>query len=70
MKILKQTFLAIAMVIGITFAMSAQGDDQKKPPKKPPVIEPGDKKPRNPPPRETEPKKPKPNSNEVVSTGE
>jgi len=69
MKILKQTFLAVAMVIGITFAVSAQGDDQKKTPKKPPVIVPGDKKPRgNPPPRETGPKKP--TTGEIASMGE
>jgi len=44
MKILKQIFLTMAIVVGLSFAVSAQDKDQKqRPPKNPPVIVPGDK---------------------------
>ena len=46
------------MVIGLAFSVSAQKDDQKRPPKgDPPKVNPGEKPPRgNPPPKD--PKKP------------
>ena len=44
MKILKQIFLTMAIVVGLAFAASAQDKDQKqRPPKDPPKIVPGDK---------------------------
>ena len=45
-------------VIGLALSVPAQGDDQKKPPKNPPVIKPGDKAPRDNPPKGDKPKKP------------
>jgi hypothetical protein len=61
MKVLKQLFLMMFMVAGLSLAVSAQKDPPKggdRPPKQPPVIKPGDKPPRdtNRPPRD--PKKP------------
>ena len=44
MKILKQIFLTMAIVVGLSFGISAQDKDQKqRPPKDPPKIVPGDK---------------------------
>jgi len=60
MRTLRQTIFAFAMVAGLAFGVAAQGDDQKKPPKKPPVVNPGDKPPRDKPPKGGE--KPKPGS--------
>ena len=45
MKIVKQLLFTFAIVIGFSLTTFAQKDDQKKPPKNPPVINPGDKKP-------------------------
>lgn len=47
MKILRQIAFMFAVVMGLSLAVSAQKNDQKKlPPKeKPPVVKPGDKKP-------------------------
>jgi hypothetical protein len=62
MKTLKQIFLGFVMVVGLSFAVSAQrSDDQKKPPpkdpKETPKVNPREKPPpRNP--REDKPKKP------------
>ncbi len=55
MKVLQKLIFTVAMVIGLTFAVSAQKDDQKKPPKPPPpVVTPQPK----PPPDSNKPKKP------------
>jgi len=41
MKSLKQIIFMLAVVIGLGLSISAQSDDQKRPPKeKPPVIDP------------------------------
>ena len=51
----------MAMITGLALGVSAQkgGDDQKRPPKEPKVIKPGDKPPRgNPPKGDDRPKKP------------
>ncbi len=53
MKTLKQIFLMIAIVIGVSIAASAQDKEQKRPPKDPPVINPGEKQK---PPKDTRPK--------------
>lgn len=46
MKTLKQLFFLATIVIGLSMSASAQKDQEKpKPPKDPPVINPGDKKP-------------------------
>lgn len=59
MKTLRQLIFIFVAVTGLTLAVSAQKNDQKKPPKDPPpVINPGDKKPKERPPREDKPKKP------------
>ena len=61
MKNLRQILFTIAMVIGLAFSVSAQKDDQNRPPKNPPKIEPNPNKPPrgNPPPKgEDRPKKP------------
>lgn len=59
MKFLRQTMFTLVAVIGLTLAVSAQKDDQKRPPKgPPPQINPGDKKPPKNPPKEDKPKKP------------
>jgi hypothetical protein len=61
MKTLKQLLFTLMAVVGISLSVSAQKDDQRRPPKgNPPVIRPGEKPPRdNPPPRdENKPKKP------------
>lgn len=60
MKKLSQIIFTLAMIIGMAFSVSAQKDDQKKPPKNPPVVDPGKKPPRgNPPPKDDKgPKKP------------
>ena len=55
MKVLQKILFAFVMVAGLSVAISAQKDDQKKPPKDPPVINPG--KPQPPPPKDP-PKKP------------
>ena len=49
------------MIVGMAFSVTAQNDDQKRPPKKPPVIDPPrDKPPRGNPPKgdDKRPKKP------------
>ena len=58
MKRLVQIIGMLALVVGLTFSVPAQKDDQKRPPKeKPPVRDPGVKTPKeNRPPKE--PKKP------------
>ncbi|MEP6704327.1 MAG: hypothetical protein ABJB34_05930 [Acidobacteriota bacterium] len=59
MKNLNKIIFAFVMFIGLTLSVSAQNDDQKRPPKeKPPVIDPKQKPPRENPPRELPPKKP------------
>jgi hypothetical protein len=60
MKSLRQIIFTSAMVIGLAFSVSAQKDDQKRPPKDPPKIDPGKKVPPrgNPPKGEDKPKKP------------
>lgn len=61
MKTLRHLISAFVAVIGLSMAVSAQKDDQKKPPIKepPPVINPGEKPPREKPPKgEDKPKKP------------
>jgi hypothetical protein len=61
MKSLKQVIFMFAMVIGLALSVSAQSDDQKRPPKeKPPVIDPKQKPPRDNPPKGggDKPKKP------------
>ena len=56
MKFLKETFLLVGLVVGLSLSAYAQRDDKKPPPKeKPPVVTP---QPKNPPPKE-DPKKPK-----------
>ena len=55
MKVLQKLIFTVAMVVGLTFAVSAQKDDKKPPPKgAPPVVTP---QPKNPPPQKP-PKKP------------
>jgi hypothetical protein len=56
MKTLRQTILTLAVVAGMAFGVAAQGDDQKKPPKNPPVVDPGKKPPRGNPPKDDKPK--------------
>lgn len=46
MKVLKQIFIMMFMVVGLSLAVSAQKDDKKQDKPKPPVIKPGDKPPR------------------------
>ncbi len=61
MKKFKKIIFVVAMVVGLTFSVSAQKDDQKRPPKgDPPKIEPRpkDRPPRGNPPKEDKPKKP------------
>ncbi len=60
MKSLKQIIFMFAVVISLGLSVSAQNDDQKRPPKeKPPVIDPKEKPPReNPPKDQDKPKKP------------
>ena len=61
MKKFKQIIFMVAMVVGLAFSVSAQKDDQKRPPKgQPPVIEPRpkDRPPRGNPPKDEKPKKP------------
>jgi hypothetical protein len=60
MKSLRQIIFTSAMVIGLAFSVSAQKDDQKRPPKPtPPVVDPKQKPPRgNPPKGDDKPKKP------------
>lgn len=56
MKLMKQTLMIFAMVVGLSAAAFAQKDDKKPPPKeKPPVVTP---QPKNPPPDQNKPKKP------------
>ncbi|HEX3101122.1 MAG TPA: hypothetical protein VHQ01_05000 [Pyrinomonadaceae bacterium] len=58
MKVLQKILFTCSFVFGITFAVSAQKDGDRKPPPKdpPPVINP---QPKNPPPKqEPTPKKP------------
>lgn len=56
MKSLRNIIFTLAVVVGLAFSVSAQNDEQKKPPKQPPVVEPGKKPPR--PPKDDKPKKP------------
>ena len=60
MKTLRYIIFTLAMVAGLAFSVSAQKDDPKRPPKKPPVIDPNPNKPPrgNPPKGEDKPKKP------------
>jgi hypothetical protein len=60
MKSLKQTIFAFAVIAVLAFGVSAQNDDQKRPPKDPPVIVPKENKPPrgNPPKGDDKPKKP------------
>ena len=63
MRSLKQIIFTFAIVGSMALGVAAQGDDlndQKRPPKKPPVIDPKDKPPKNNPPRgdDKPPKKP------------
>ena len=52
MKRFSHILFTLAMIVGLAFSVSAQKDDQKRPPKKPPVIDPPrDKPPRNNPPK-------------------
>ncbi len=55
MKVLKQLFIMMFMVAGLSLAVSAQKDKPKQDKPKPPVIKPGDKQPR---PKDDKPKKP------------
>ena len=56
MKVLKQVFLIMFMVAGLSLAVTAQKDKQDRPPKpNPPKVEPG--KPAKPP-KDDKPKKP------------
>lgn len=61
MKRFSQIIFTLAMVVGMAFSVSAQKDDQKRPPKDPPKIDvpPKTKPPRgNPPKGDDKPKKP------------
>ena len=59
MNVLKQIFLTCAIAIGMSVVVCAQKDDQKRPPKNPPVVNPGQKPPKNDPPKGGDkPKKP------------
>ena len=60
MNIVKRFLFIIFVVAGLAFAVSAQKNDPKKPPKNPPTVDPGKKNPprENPPPRNNGPKKP------------
>jgi hypothetical protein len=60
MKKLSQIIFTLAMALGLALSVSAQKDDKNRPPKNPPVVNPGEKKPpRNPPPKDDKgPKKP------------
>ena len=60
MRSLKQIILVFAMAVGLALNVSAQNDDQKRPPKDPVVRDPKQKPPRgNPPPKgDDKPKKP------------
>jgi len=50
MRVIKQIFLTVAVAIGLSLAVCAQKDDgQKRPPRNPPVVDPGNKPPKNPP---------------------
>jgi hypothetical protein len=57
MNKLKHILFTLVAMAGFALSMSAQADDQKRPPKKPPVIDPGKKNnpPRENPPRENPP---------------
>lgn len=62
MRVLKQILFTLAVGIGLSLAVFAQKDDQKKPtPPKgdPPVVNPGQKPPRENPPPRNDPNKPK-----------
>ena len=61
MKNLKQIIIMFAMVMSLALSVPAQNDDQKRPPKVPPVRDPAPKgtPPKNVPPRgDDKPKKP------------
>jgi len=59
MRTLRQTIFAFAMVASLAFGVAAQSDDQKRPPKDPKIIKPGEKdRPRPPKGGEKPPKKP------------
>lgn len=61
MRVVKQILFTLAMVVGLSLAVFAQKDDQKKPPPKdnPPVVNPGDKRPPRDNPPKNDPNKPK-----------
>ena len=59
MRSLKQIILVSAMAIALATGVTAQNDDQKRPPKNPPVRDPGVKPPKEKPPKgDDKPKKP------------
>ena len=60
MRIIKQIFLTFAISVGLSLVVSAQKDDQKRPPKDPPVVNPGNRPPKGNPPKgdDKKPKKP------------
>lgn len=59
MQVLQKLIFTFAMVVGLTFAVSAQKDDKKPPPKgDPPVVTPQPKNPR--------PQKPPKKSSDVL----
>lgn len=66
MKKFKEIIFIMTMVVGLTFSVSAQKDDQKRPPKNPPVIEP---RPKDRPPRGNPPKDEKPNDEKPKKPG-
>ena len=60
MNIVKRFLFVLFVVAGMAFAVSAQKNDPKKPPKNTPTVDPGKKNPprESPPPRNNGPKKP------------
>jgi hypothetical protein len=60
MKIVKKFLFMLFVIAGLAFAVSAQKNDPKKPPKNPPTVDPGKKDPPrgNPPRDDKKPKKP------------
>jgi len=57
MRSLKHIIFIFTVIVGLTFGVAAQqSDDQKKPPKNPPVIKPGEKP--RPPKGDDRPKRP------------
>jgi hypothetical protein len=59
MKRLKEIIFMFILAVSLALSVSAQNDDQKRPPKEPPVRDPKQKPPRdNPPKGNDKPKKP------------